>query len=108
MANFVVNPTSTTGVQILAAVAKQRAKFLYLGFSNDSATQVTLTIFDGTAVANVPRLVISLNPGIPVILPVVGREGTVLPKSWFTAGRVVECNCSASHSVQVFGEAFME
>lgn len=114
MAHFVANPVSTTGVSILTqagltAAAGKQAKFLWLGFSNDSAAQVTLTIFDGTAIANVPRLKISLAVGASKIIRNENAAGhAVLPKKWFTANTAVECNCSSSNSIQVFGEIILE
>ena len=105
MAYFNVNPTSTTGVSILAAATGKQARFIALGFSNDHASaQVTLRIFDGTASGGTLRFEMSLLAGSGGYLFDDRAGKSVFPMAWFTAGNAVECSISASGSVQVWGE----
>lgn len=110
MAFFLVQPSSTTGVEIAAASSGNKARFLALGFSNTGNAQITLRIYDGTALAGTLRFEIAIAPGGgDYISPIAMQPGkSILPKTWFTAGNSIECALSGSGTVTVFGEVVRE
>lgn len=109
MAFFRVNPTSTTGVEIAAASAGNRARFIAFGASNNHATNVTvLRVYDGTAAAGTMRVEIALAAGSNFYQVVDQAGKSVFPKTWWTSGNAIECSIDAAEDVKVFGEVVRE
>ena len=109
MAFFTANPTSTTGVEIAAASTSNRARFIAIGASNAGSSTAILRIYDGTAAAGTLRITMALAAGSGWYQVIDGAGRSVFPKSWFTAGSAIECNCTAaSTDVRVYGEVVRE
>lgn len=110
MAYFgILNPTSTTGVEIAAAgTSVEKARFIAFGWNNDGTTLVALRIFDGTAAAGTERVRIYCGPGSYGYVCVDVAAKSIYPKSWWTAGRAIECNLTAAGSFRVYGEVLRE
>ena len=109
MAFFSVNPTSTTGVEIAAASSGNRARFIAFGVSNADTAAAIFRLYDGTAAAGTLRATTALAAGAGWYQVIDGAGRSIFPKSWFTSGSAIECNCTAgSMDVKVFGEVVRE
>ena len=109
MAFFSGNPTSTTGVEIAAASAGNRARFVAFGASNAGTATAILRIYDGTASAGTVRVTQVLAAGAGWYQVIDGAGRSVFPKTWFTAGNAIECNCTAgSTDIRVYGDVVRE
>ena len=109
MAFFSANPTATGGTtSIVAASAGRQARFLAFGYSNDTATRVTLRIYDGTVASGTLRVRISLAPGDNNYIFNPFSGGSIFPKSWWSSGNAIQCDLDGAGSVFLFGDVVQE
>lgn len=108
MAFFRVNPTSTTGVEIAATSAGNKARFLAFGFGNAGASTRVLRVYDGTAAAGTMRIELPISAGGFAYIKADRAGDSIFPKSWFTAGSAIECSLDAAGDVKIFGEYVRE
>ena len=109
MAFFEVSPTGTTGVEIAAAIAGERARFLSLGVVNTHATTAAIVqIYDGTAAGGTRRFSMTLSAGASWYGIMEAPGKSVIPKPHFTAGNSIEVNLAASGTCRIFGDVVRE
>lgn len=113
MAFFRLNPTNTDGsggsVTIAAASAGNRARFICIGYSNNSGTTQILRIYDGTAAAGTMRVEVALAAGAGSYDIITNQAGhSVYPKVWFTAGNAIQADLAAAGDVKIYGEVVRE
>ena len=112
MAFFDVTATNTDAgagsVTIAAASSGNRARFLAIGVSNDTASVVVVRIYDGTAAAGTVRVRQAISSGGFYYAKIDRAGDSVFPKSWWASGNAIAADLDGAGTVHIFGEVVRE